>query len=372
MPEIYKGLVSPVLDKLDSETWHLRAREALHFAEMHPFTLKILEQFAYRRKRFTDERLNVVLGGTIHLDNPVMFGAGWDKAGRAVRGLYSLGFSGGEVGGVLAYPQPGNDKPRQWMIGPGVSLNRLGFNTPGDEEVAKNLKRYEKDGIPIGINVGKNKRIPDKVAPEMYSEVIKTLYKYASFFVFNVSSPNTPGLRALQDKEPLNDIAQMANQVMDELGGRLPSYIKVQPGLSRPALGDVIQVVIDNGFTGIIPDNTTTDAYIKGKYGEEWRNEMGGLAGNDEDYRKMTLRDISHIYREAGDRIEQIGVGGVNSAITARDKIMAGVKAVEVVTGIREVGSTLPGRINRGLIEFMDQEGVKDLSELVGVRAKDF
>lgn len=366
MTEIYKNIISPVLDRLDSETWHVRAREALHFAEKYPFTLKILEQFAYRRKRFTDERLNVILGGTVHLDNPVMFGAGWDKAGRAVRGLYTLGFSGGEIGGVPAYPQPGNDKPRQYMIGNGVSLNRLGFNSIGDEATARNLERYKKDKIPVGINVGKNKRIPDSVAPEMYAEVIKTLYKYASFFVFNVSSPNTPGLRALQEKKPLTDIAQMANQVMDALGGRLPSYIKVQPGLTREALSDVIEVTIDNDFIGIISDNTTTDAEIKAKYGERWRNEMGGLAGNDDDYRRMTIEDISFIFRESGDKVEQIGVGGVNNTTTTLDKLFAGAKTVEIVTGIREVGPTLPGRINRGLVDFMEQEGIRNLEEIRG------
>ena len=141
--EIYKDIVSPFLDRRDSETWHDRARSALHLAEATPFTLKLLEQFAYKRERFTDQRLRVVLGG-IEFDNPLVVGAGWDKAGKSVRGLYTLGFSGVEVGSVLAYPQEGNPKPRQFMLGPGVALNRLGFNSPGVGVVARNLERYRR------------------------------------------------------------------------------------------------------------------------------------------------------------------------------------------------------------------------------------
>ena len=368
---MYKEIISPVLKRLDSETWHVRAREALHFAERFPFTLRVLEQFAYGRKRFTDERLKVVLGG-VQFDNPVMVGAGWDKAGRAVKGLYTLGFSGVEVGSVLAFPQPGNDKPRQWMLGPGVSLNRLGFNSPGDEAVARNLRRYRDSGIPIGISIGKNKNIADKFAPEAHSLVVKHLYQDAFYFVINVSSPNTPGLRDLQDKAPLTDIVQVVNHAMDEMGGRKPLFVKIAPELSNEAVNDVIEVVIDSGLTGIIATNTTVSPDLKAKYGEKWRNEMGGLAGDDPEYRKMATEKIAHTYREAGDKLEIIGVGGVRDARTALEKIQAGAKVVQVVTGIRGEGTTLPGRINKGLVEFMEQEGIEDLSELVGVKARDY
>jgi len=368
---MYKEVISPILDRMDSETWHVRARELLHLAEMSPLTLKILEQFAYGRKRFTDERLKVVLGG-VQFDNPVMVGAGWDKAGRAVRGLYTLGFSGVEVGSVLAYPQLGNDKPRQWMLGPGVSLNRLGFNSPGDEIVLRNLKRYRGSGIPIGISIGKNKEIPDKAAPQVHAMVAYRLYYDASYFVINVSSPNTPGLRDLQDKAPLTDIVQAVNHAMDERGERKPLFVKIAPELTNDAVNDVIEVVIDNGLTGIIATNTTVSPELKAKYGEQWRNEMGGLAGDDEEYRRMATEKIAHIYREAGDRLEIIGVAGVRNSSTALEKIMAGAKIVQIVTGIRGEGTVLPGRINRRIIDSLDRTGVKNLSELVGVRAKDF
>src|SRR5258708_9703011 len=134
---MYKEIIDPALMKLDSEIWHTRAREALHLAEATPFTLKLLEQFADRHHRFTDERLNVVLGG-VKLDNPVVVGAGWDKAGRAVKALCTLGFSGVEVGTVVAYPKEGNPNQRQFMIAPVVSLIQLDFTRPVLKPVSNN------------------------------------------------------------------------------------------------------------------------------------------------------------------------------------------------------------------------------------------
>jgi dihydroorotate dehydrogenase len=366
--DMYKEIIDPALMKLDSETWHTRAREALHLAEATPFTLKLLEQFADRHHRFTDERLNVVLGG-VKLDNPVVVGAGWDKAGRAVKALCTLGFSGVEVGTVVAYPQEGNPKPRQFMLAPGVALNRLGFNSPGMETVAHNLERYKESGIPIGISLGKNKEVAVEDIPQAHATVAEKLYASAAYFAINVSSPNTPGLRALQDKKPLTDIVQAVNETMDRMGGRKPLFVKIAPELSHEAVGDVIDVVLDNGLTGIIATNTTINPDIKAKYGERWRNEAGGLSGDDPDYRKLATEKVAYIYRETKGKIDIIGVGGVKDAQTALEKIKAGAKIVQVVTGIRGEGTALPGRINRGIVSYMEKEGVKNIQELVGIEA---
>lgn len=374
---MYKEIIRPILDRLDSETWHDIARESLHLAEVSPMTLKILEQFAFERTRFTDERLRVVLRGStgltpggVEFDNPLVVGAGWDKAGRAVKALWQLGFAGVEVGSVLAHPQPGNPKPRQFMLTSDVALNWLGFNSPGMKAVAKNLDRYKGSEIPIGISIGKNKAVDVKDAPEAHAVVAKRLYDYASYFAINVSSPNTPGLRKLQDKGPLTHIAQAVNQAMDEMGVRKPLFVKVAPELTYEAINDVIEVASDNGLTGIIATNTTEDAEIKAKYGERWRNVTGGVSGNDEDYRKMATEKISHIYREAGDRLEIIGVGGIKDTETALEKIKSGAKLLQIVTAIRGEGTTVAGRINRGLVEYMETEGIKNLSEIVGIEAR--
>jgi dihydroorotate dehydrogenase len=365
---MYKEIIRPILDRLDSETWHDIAREALHLAEVSSITLKILEKFAYEGRRFTDERLRVVLGN-IEFDNPLVVGAGWDKTGRAVRGLWQLGFAGVEVGSVLANPQPGNPKPRQFMLSPGVALNWLGFNSPGMEVVAKNLDRYKGSDIPIGISIGKNRNVDLKGTPEAHAVIVKRLYEYAAYFAINVSSPNTPGLRRLQDKEPLTDIVQAVNEAMDEIGGRKPLFVKIAPDLVNEAIDDIIEVVIDNGLTGIIATNTTESPDIKAKYGEIWRNVEGGVSGDDEDFRQMATDKIAYIYREAGDRLEIIGVGGVKDTETALQKIRAGAKLLQIVTAIRSEGTTVAGRINKGLVEYMEKEGIRNLGEIVGIDA---
>src|SRR3989338_11278772 len=152
---MYTEVVRPVLGHLDSETAHHAVRELLHFAESHPFTLDLLERFAYEGRRFADDRLHVLVGDVM-FENPLIVGAGWDKDGRAVRGLHRLGFAGVEVGSVLAYPQMGNEKPRQWMVTPGVCINNIGLASQGLENVAHNLDRYHADDIPIGINIARN------------------------------------------------------------------------------------------------------------------------------------------------------------------------------------------------------------------------
>ena len=366
---MYKEFIDPLLMRLDSETWHARAREALHLAAATPFTLKLLELFADQHRRFADERLRVVLGG-IELENPVLVGAGWDKAGRAVKALYALGFAGVEVGTVVAHPQAGNPRPRQFMLAPGVTLNRLGFNSPGMEAVAHHLAQYKGSGIPVGISLGKNREIAVEDAPLAHAIVAERLYDFATYFAINVSSPNTPGLRALQDKKPLTDIVQAVNQTMECRGGRKPLFVKIAPELSAVAIDDVIEVVLDNGLTGIIASNTTVNPDIKAVYGEHWRNEAGGVSGDDAEYRSMATRQVAHIYRQTRGSIDIIGVGGIKDAKTTLEKIKAGAKAIQVVTAIRGEGTAVAGRINRGIVDFLDKEGVRNVRELVGVDVK--
>lgn len=368
--EFYRGVISPILDHLDSEIMHTAVRDTLHLAETIPGGVKLVEQFSFGRQRFTDPRLNTTVGG-VKLDNPVMVGAGWDKKGVAVRGLYTLGFSGVEVGSVLRDPQPGNPNPRQFYRA-GAALNRLGFNSPGMHEVAANLLRYRNKNIGIvGISIGKNKDVTPENAPKAHAEVAELfadLHKHkmidVSYYTVNVSSPNTPGLRELQDKRSLTDIVQAVNQTLEMFEANQPVFVKIAPDLTYEAIDDVITVAVDNRLAGIIACNTTIDENLKTRYG--WGGEAGGLSGDDRDYVAQVDRIIAHIFRNAGDRLDIIGVGGVNSTQRVIDKIRAGAKAVQVVTGIRQVGPTLPGRINKGLARFLDLEGTDNLSKYVG------
>jgi dihydroorotate dehydrogenase len=365
---MYKQFISPILDRLDSETWHNIARESLHCAEFFSPLLKLIELFNYGGKRLVDERLKVNLSG-IEFDNPIAVGAGWDKYGRAVKGLWHLGFSGVEVGTVVLHPQPGNPKPRQFMIAPGVAINWLGFNSPGMDQIKLNLGRYKNSRIPVGISIGKNKELNDEEAVWAHRTVAENLYDSASYFAVNVSSPNTPGLRKLQEKAPLT---QIVKAVKNSMRGKVkkPIFIKIAPELSISAVDDVIDVVLDNRLSGIIASNTTINSDIKGKYGEKWRQSQGGLSGDDPDYRKMVNDQIKHIYKQAGDKLEIIGVGGVKDSETALEKIKAGAKLLQVVTAIRGEGPSVAGKINTGLLNYMIKEGVSDINELVGATVK--
>lgn len=362
---MYKELIQPILNKCDSETFHDLARESIHLAEISPITLKILEFFADKHCRFEDQRLQTTLG-SLELDNPLIVGAGWDKKGRAVRGLWHLGFASVEVGSVTEYGQPGNPQPRLFMVSSGVAINWLGFNSPGMDIVAKNLDRYKGSNIPIGISLGLNKDVEHKHASKAYASVAERMYDYAAYFAINVSSPNTPGLRKLQDKEFTVDIIEAVIQTMDKCGGRKPLFVKIAPDLTYQAIDQLLKVAIDHSVTGIIASNTTNSQDLKGKYGSRWRNSPGGLSGDDDEYRQMTTDIISHIYKQAGDKLDIMGVGGINNAESAVEKIKAGAKALQLVTAIRGEGTAVAGKINRGIVEYLDREGISSIKELVG------
>lgn len=374
----YKRFVSPFLDKRDSEVWHTRAREALHFAEKVPFGTFIIKKLF----SFNDPKLRLTVEG-IQFENPVLVGAGWDKYGEAVAGLHALGFGGVEVGTVPQHPQEGNQKPRQFMIAPGVAINRMGFNSPGMEVVANNLDAYKNSNIPIGISVGKNKTVPDVEAPQAHARVVDRLYEYGDYFVINVSSPNTPGLRALQDKEPLTKIVTAVQKTMDTHGKRKPLFVKIAPDLSDSAIDDVIDVVKQTGIQGIIAVNTYLNADVKGKYsvrdsrlsqkdGERrrtWADEMGGLSGNDIDYRKRAVDVVKHIYTKShqkGMDITVIGVGAIKDSKTAIEMIKAGATLIQVLTAIRGEGPAVAGNINKGIVAEMKRLGITNYTDLVG------
>lgn len=319
-------------------------------------------------ERISNPRLNVDLDG-INFDNPVLVGPGWDKLGKLVRIMYQFGFSGVEVGSVLKDPQPGNPKPR-FFAKAGATLNRFGFNSPGAGVVAKNLDTYKNLNIPIGISIGKNKEVTEKDAPEAHASVTKTLYPYASYFVINVSSPNTPGLRKLQGKKPLKEIILAVQKTMDIFGKRKSLYVKIAPDLEMQPLADIIEIVLSQKISGIIASNTTIRSDLKSWYG--WGEEAGGLAGDDPDYRQMVTRQVAFIRKNAGKNLSIIAAGGIKDARTALDKILAGANVVQIVSAIITNGPMVAREINQGLIIWMDENKVKNINELVGLKTKDY
>lgn len=355
-----------VLSHLDSEKMHVAARNALHLAEFSPTTLKWLEKFAYQGERFNDERLRVNFAG-VDLENPALLGPGWDKNGLTALAWQRLGFAGSVFGTVTVWDQDGNEKPRQFTRERGrISLNRLGFNGPGMNTVDKNLARYAGLGIPIGISVGKNKEVKPQEAPMVHALVVRRLAKHASFIEINVSSPNTPGLRDLQLKAPLVDIAQAVNGELNDLGLVIPTFVKIAPELALENIDDVIDVVQANHLAGITTSNTVALPEFKVRYGFG-ANELGGIAGDDPEFRAMRNRQIDHIYTQTNGEMPIAAVGGVNGSKTAIEAMAHGATIVQSVTAVREFGPTLPGRITRGMSDFLDQTEFERISDVIGI-----
>lgn len=388
--EVYKDLIDPWLETKDSEEMHAWARDLLRVADIDPLGigLKIVELVGTGRFRFSDPRLNVVLGentpNPVYLDNPTIIGAGWDKYGVAIPGLYHLGAAATEFGTVPYDPQVGNDEPRQEMLAPGVTWNWLGFNSPGVIAVVENLVRgkYKERGYILGGSIGINKTVKPEDAPEAHAKVTRLLLPHVSYIAMNISSPNTVGLRRLQTQEFLKDNIQAVYGVMTEMGIILPFYIKVSPDETLEVIDGVAQVVIDEKATGIIANNTTADQSLKAKYdspdlrirqawGSEWI-EKGGLAGDDPEFRRRSTALVAHIYREFGQHLEIIGVGGIKDAQTAWEKITAGAKAIQVVSAIRGEGPGVAKNINQGLVRILDQEDVSRLQTVVGIFANKY
>lgn len=363
---IYKTLLRPVLDRLDSETWHHNVKELMHLCEFSGLALRLLEFAASGGARVRDKRLGVSVAG-VPFENPLIVGAGWDKTGKALRALYSLGFAGVEVGSVVERPQRGNPRPRQFMVTPDVCLNSLGLNSPGMDAVLENLRWYGRLDMPVGINLGINSDTSHEDAPRAYAAVARKFRADAAYFAINVSSPNTPGLRKLQDGGRLGEIIRAVTEsLVDSSGVGKPLFVKISPDLSLEAIDDLLGVVIDSGISGVIATNTSDNRALKAKYGAKWEGLPGGISGNDPEYRSLSTSIISHIYRTAGGELEIIGVGGVCDTDSALEKLCAGAKALQVVTGLRGEGLSVANSINRGLLEFMDKNGISDISEIAG------
>ncbi len=360
------------LEIIEGEGLKTAVEVALNFASRSHLGQRALEGYAtLGGERISGPELHTTVAG-IEFDNPVLFGAGWDKKGRAVRGLYHLGFAGGDVGTVLPFKQTGNPKPRLWTIDThhAIGMNCLGFNSPGKEKVKQYLTAQGSLPFPIGINVGKNKELPNEYAPWAHADVIEYLYPFASYFVLGLSSPNTPNLRALQDKGPLRENIQSSNEAMDRAGGRKPLLLKIDSERSEGEMDDMVEVALAERAAGFIACNTYMGRDIKSKYGIRWAEQMGGLSGADSEYQARTTRVVQFLYEAAGDQLAVMGVGGVNSAEQALSKIKKGASAVQVVTAIREHKGRTAAIINRGLQQYMSAEGVQNIQELIGVDTK--
>lgn len=306
----------------------------------------------------------------LQFPNPVGLAAGMDKYAAAVPAWESLGFGFIELGGVTFHPQPGNPQPRLFRaIADGALVNRMGFNNPGAAALAKKLEEWRALGRwpkhPVGINLGKSKITPLENAAADYAGSFRALRSAADFFVVNVSSPNTPNLRQLQDKSALDEILcaiQEVNQTelpkeIPETAGPGPSparsapkpiLVKVAPDLSFDALDEILELAGPRGLAGIVATNTTisrpatNDPKLQRVYGE-----TGGLSGRP--LRERSTEVIRHLHRQTNGRLPIIGVGGIFDADDAREKLNAGATLLQVYSGLVYEGPALARDIVRAL-----------------------
>jgi dihydroorotate dehydrogenase len=356
----YRHGLRPPLFAQDAEQAHEFTLKCLGRASRSPFACGIIGSI------YGAPELPVEFFG-LKFSNPIGLAAGMDKFAAAVPVWEKLGFGFSELGGVTWHAQPGNPAPRMFRaVADEAIVNRMGFNNSGAEAIARKLAEWKKLGRwpdhPVGINLGKSKITPLAEAAEDYANSFRVLRDLADFFVVNVSSPNTPNLRQLQDKSALDEILAAIQELN---GSHKPILVKVAPDLSFEALDEILELVSPRNIAGIVATNTTisrpeTNDSATGKI----YSETGGLSGRP--LRARSAEIIRHLHKQTKGRLPIIGVGGIFDADDAWEKIAAGASLLQIYTGLVYEGPSVTRKIVAGLIQRLEIAGMKSLHEAVG------
>ena len=296
-----------------------------------------------------DPRLEREVFG-LKFDNPVGLAAGFDKDAKLFDELSAFGFGFVEIGTVTPLPQEGNPKPRLFRLKEdNAIINRMGFNNQGIEAAVARLRR-RKTNIIIGGNIGKNKVTPNEKSVDDYEICFEKLFPYVDYFVVYVSSPNTPGLRDLQEKAPLTALLNRLQELNSTKEIRKPILLKIAPDLTNEQLDDIIEIVADTKIDGVVATNTTIDR--SGLKTDKTKVEAignGGLSGNP--IRVRSTEVIKYLADKSNRAFPIIGVGGIHSAEDALEKIDAGATLLQVYTGFIYEGPSLVKRINKAILK---------------------
>jgi dihydroorotate dehydrogenase len=348
-------LFRKLIYRLDPETAHNIVETMLRYiGDYLPFLLYPVRSY-YKR---VDCRLSQDILG-IRFDNPVGLGAGFDKDATMIKALESVGFGYLEVGTVTPKPQDGNPKPRVFRYVEHNSLqNAMGFNNHGLSRYCKRLKNIYPYKIPIGANIGKNKNTANQNSIEDYRILIEGVKDICDYIVINISSPNTPGLRDLQNEQFIKDLFELAKSISSK-----PIFLKVAPDIDIDSAKSICRVAIDSGANGIIATNTTTDySLLPGA------RDFGGISG--EALRIKSYEFFKELSREFYGKTILISVGGINSAKEAYSRIRAGASLVQVYSGLIFEGPILVQKINYGLLKLIKEDGFKSITEAIGADLK--
>jgi dihydroorotate dehydrogenase len=340
----------PLLFRLDPETSHGLGIAALRAAGWVPG----LNGALARRHLVDAAPLRQTLFGR-EIANPVGLAAGFDKNAEAVRALPALGFGFAEVGTVTPLPQIGTPRPRLFRYSPERSLqNALGFNNAGLAAMRRRLERARPTPLPLGVNLGKNKATPSERALADYETLMRGLHDLADYLVVNLSSPNTPGLRDLQNEAFLRALFQSAKAITAK-----PVLVKIAPDLEPAQAVALSEAAVDAGAAGVIATNTTIDyALLSGA------KDFGGLSGQV--LKEKSFRIFAAVARALFGRAVLISVGGIDSGAEAYRRLRAGASLVQVYTALVYEGPGLPRRINEELLALMARDGAKGMAEVVG------
>ena len=371
MSLLYRIFLRPAVFIQDSEKAHNRIISTLSRTSCS----RLLNSFT--RALYSSPDLPVTLFG-LDFSNPLGIAAGMDKNADAVPAWESIGYGFCEIGGVTLHEQSGNPKPRMFRVNSEKALiNRMGFNNLGAKKVSEKLAVWREKGLwpgsPVGINLGKSKVTSLEDAAEDYSNSMKILWKYADFFVINVSSPNTPGLRDLQQSIHIDSIfskCQLVNEKCSKKYGkrRKPLLVKITPGISDDYLESLISKIKEHKFDGIVATNTTTSRPdTLNKRTQKVLKEKGGLSGFP--LKKLSTDLIRKIYRETEGNLPIIGVGGIFTVDDAWEKITAGASLLQLYTGLVFEGPSIAKDIVQGLKKRLKSEGFNDISEIIGINS---
>jgi dihydroorotate dehydrogenase len=338
---MYRVLIRPLLFLIDAETVHHLVFDFLKLKGRVPgFTSLLYFLFGYENKKLERELFG------IRFKNPVGLAAGFDKDAKLIDELASFGFGFIEIGTLTPKAQPGNDKPRLFRLPKDQGLiNRMGFNNGGVSAAVERLKK-RKSHVVVGGNIGKNKITPNDEALADYTRCIDELHPYVDYFVLNVSSPNTPGLRELQEKEPLRNLLSFAIQLSKSKPTYKPVLLKIAPDLTNEQLNDIVDILKETKADGVIATNTTisreqlnTDKSFVESIGN------GGLSGGPLTARSTVV--IRYLRERLGKDFPIIGVGGIMTPEDALEKLNAGADLIQLYTGFIYEGPGIVKRINK-------------------------
>jgi len=339
-----------ILFKLEPETAHTIAGLGLRTVSHFPVILRMMKDHNFVTEPIIQQK---IFGRTFQ--NPVGLGAGFDKDGQYISAMPTLGFGFTEIGTVTPKPQDGNAKPRLFRLIEDSSIqNAMGFNNKGKDFMLQQLKKLYFFDYPLGINIGKNKLTSEEDALKDYETLFRAFKDYGDYIVINISSPNTPGLRDLQNEEFINAIFTLAKEITTQ-----PVLLKIAPDMTAEDAIALCKTAVDAGAAGIIATNTTIDYSLT-----EHAKDFGGISG------ALLTEKSYELFRAIGKELYGktllISVGGIDSAEEAYKRIKAGASLVQVYSMLIYKGPSLIKEINEGLVKLLQEDGYKHISEAIG------